>query len=301
MILLVGYGYWGKNLARNFGNNLYAICDSDEQKLKAAKLLYPNIKFFDNLNIALQDPMVTAVALATKANTHFQLAIECIDRGKDLWIEKPVCETLDQTKQLSKYAEKNNKIVFVDHTFCYHPAVVKMKKIDIGNPLYYDSTRISLGLFQPDVDVTLDLAIHDASIINFLYPELQLKEKVIIKNNHINDIANQVVLNLKFTNGFTANINCNWVSPVKKRQIILAGTKSSIVYDDLMNEKIKIYETGNIDKDFNANSLGDIYSPNIKNTEALANAAKEWVSCLISRNKPLTDISNTIKPMEWIT
>jgi predicted dehydrogenase len=300
MILLIGYGYWGKNLARNFGSSLYAICDSDEEKIKIAKSLYPSIKYYNNFDEAIADSNVKAVALATKAKTHYDLAIKCIDRGKDLWIEKPVCETIEQTKKLNEYAKKNNKIVFVDHTFCYHPAVVKMKKIDVGKPLYYDSTRISLGLFQPDVDVTLDLAIHDASILNFLYPDLELQQKTIIKNNHINSISNQVILNLKFTNGFTANINCNWVSPVKKRQVILAGTQSSIVYDDLDPIKLKVYETGDIDQDFNANSLGDIYSPRIKNTEALSNAVKEWISCLESRNKPLTDISNTIKPMEWI-
>ena len=301
MILLVGYGYWGKNLARNFSGKLHAICESDEEKIKLAKSIYPNIKYYTDIDTALKDENIRAVALATKANTHFKLATKCIDAGKDLWIEKPVCETLEQTKELSKYSEKNNKIVFVDHTFCYHPAVVKMKKINIGTPLYYDSTRISLGLFQPDVDVSLDLAIHDASIINYLYPDLELKDKTIIRNNHVNDIANQVIVNLKFNNGFTANINCNWVSPVKKRQIILAGTESSIVYDDLDQIKLKVYETGDIDQDFNSNSLGDIYSPKTKNTEALANATKEWISCLTTRNKPLTDISNTIKPMEWIS
>jgi len=300
MILLVGYGYWGKNLARNFGKNLYAICEADKGRQDAARELYPDVVFYNNLDDALRDDNIKAVAIATKAASHFSIAKQCIEADMDLWIEKPVCETLEQTYALADLALKHNKIIFVDHTFLYHPAVVKMKKIDIGNPYYYDSTRISLGLFQPDVDVSLDLAIHDTSIINYLYPDLVLSSKDIIKNNHINNTANQVILNLKFTNGFTANINCNWVSPVKKRQIILAGEKGSIVYDDLENDKIKLYETGEIDQDFSHNSLGDIITPKIKTTEALANGVKEWLKCIDSRERPLTDITNSIKPMEWI-
>lgn len=300
MILLVGYGYWGKNLARNFGQNMVAICEQDMDKQMTALSLYPDVTMYDKFEEALKNHHVKAVALATKAESHFDLAIKAIDAGKDLWIEKPVCETLDQVDDLHKYAIKKEKIVFIDHTFCYHPAVVKMKKLQIGKPLYYDSIRISLGLFQPDVDVALDLAIHDTSILNYLYPDLELADKQIVKNAHVNGQANQVILNLRFTNNFTANINCNWVSPVKKRQIILAGSDASIVYDDLEKDKVKVYQTGEIDKDFNFNSLGDIITPQIKNTEALANGVKEWLTCIETRRRPLTDITNSIKPMEWL-
>lgn len=300
MILLVGYGYWGKNLARNFGKNLSAICESDQEKIKLAKQNFPYINYYTDLENALLDPAVEAVAIATKAESHFEIATKCIEAGKDLWIEKPVCETLDQAKKLRDLAIQKDKIVFVDHTFCYHPAVQKMKEIDIGQPLYYDSTRISLGLFQPDVDVVLDLAIHDVSIINYLYPDLVLKDRSITKHAHINDRSNQAVVNLMFTNGFTANINVNWVSPVKKRQIILAGKESSIIYDDIDNDKIKVYHTGVIDKDFNANKLGDMFSPKIETSEALSTGAKHFIECCETRVRPLTDITNTIKIMEWI-
>jgi predicted dehydrogenase len=300
MILLVGYGYWGKNLARNFNLNMCAICDTDQERLKVAKNLYPHINTYNDIENALLDSSVTAVAIATKAESHFNLAIKCIEAGMDLWIEKPVCETLQQVKDLADYAEKKNKIIFIDHTFCYHPAVRKMKNIDVGKPLYYDSTRISLGLFQPDVDVLLDLAIHDVSILNYLYPDLELKEKQITRNNHVNDQANQGIINLKFTNNFTANINVNWISPVKKRQIILAGTDSSIVYDDLDNDKIKIYKTGKVDKDFNLNKLGDMIAPKIDTFEALQEGVQHFIKCCETRQKPITDISNSVKIMEWL-
>lgn len=300
MILLVGYGYWGKNLARNFNTQMCAICDADETKLDAAKKLYPHVKFYSNFLEAIDDSDVTAVAIATKAESHFELAKTCIQKGKDLWIEKPVCENIEQVRSLEKLAREHEKIVFIDHTFCYTPAVQKMKQIDIGKPLYYDSTRISLGLFQPDVDVVLDLAVHDVSIINYLYPDLILKERNITKHAHINDQSNQAIVNLIFTNGFTANINVNWVSPVKKRQIILAGKESSIIYDDIDNDKIKVYYTGIIDKDYNANKLGDMFSPKIATSEALANGTKHFIECCKTRVRPITDITNTRKIMEWI-
>lgn len=300
MILLVGYGYWGKNLARNFGYNLSAICESDKEKTIIAKKLYPHATFYSNIDEALLDDDIKAVAIATKADSHFELAKKCIEAGKDLWIEKPVCETLQEARDLCNLAIEHDKIVFIDHTFCYTPAVNKMKSLDIGKPLYYDSTRISLGLFQPDVDVVLDLAIHDVSIINYLYPDLELEERTITKNAHINDTANQAIINLKFTNGFTANINVNWVSPVKKRQIILAGNQSSVVYDDIDNDKLKIYHTGIVDKDYNANKLGDMISPKIETTEALSEGTKHFIECCNTRNRPITDIVNSIKIMEWI-
>lgn len=301
MILLIGYGYWGKNLARNFSAELSAVCDTDEERLKAAKKIYPGIDIYSDIDVALKDEKIRAVLIASKAQDHFWMAEKCLNAGKDVWIEKPVCQNLSEVIRLSHLSQTTGKLVFVDHTFCYHPAVIKMKTIDIGKPLYYDSTRISLGLFQPDVDVVLDLAIHDVSILNYLYPELELKDRIITKFNHVNEISNQALINLEFTNGFTANINVNWVSPVKKRQIIIAGDKSSIVYDDLDNDKIKIYNTGNIDKDFNANKLGDMISPKIDTSEALNNARKHFLECVETRQNPITGITQAEKIMRWIS
>jgi predicted dehydrogenase len=300
MILLVGYGYWGKNLARNFGKNLTAVCDSDQSQLEQAKILYPHIKVYTKIEDALSNSDIKMVAIATKAETHFNLASMCLFSDKDLWIEKPICDNIEDIKRLQNLAIKKDKIIFIDHTFCYHPAVQKMKEINIGTPLYYDSLRISLGLFQPDVDVLLDLAVHDVSILNFLYPDLELKERQIIKNTHINDKANQSIINLKFKNNFTANINVNWVSPVKKRQIILAGKECSIVYDDLENDKLKVYNTGTIDKDFNFSKLGEMTSPKINTNEALKNATDHFIDCCTKRVRPLTDITNSTKIMEWL-
>lgn len=300
MILLIGYGYWGKNLARNFSKELIAVCDEDSKRLEIAKSVYPQITTYTSLKAALAHPDVQAVVIATKANTHYDIALQVLAQGKDLWIEKPVCETFDQINNLICESEKTKNIIFVDHTFCYNPAVEQLKHIDIGKPIYYDSIRISLGLFQNDVDALLDLAIHDLSILNYLFPDLELKDRTIIKNRHINDKANQVVVNLQFTDGFTATINCNWVSPVKKRQIILTGDKNSVVYDDIDIDKIKIYSTGVINADFNANQLGDMLAPKVGTAEALYTGRTHFLKCIESRSQPLTSIYTAKKIMEWV-
>lgn len=300
MILLIGFGYWGKNLARNFSRELTALCELDDNKVKDFKKLYPDVTCYKTLDSALEHPGLKAVVIATKAFYHYDIAVQCLEKKLDLWIEKPVCETLDQINSLIDLSEKTKNIIFVDHTFCYNPAVQKLKQIDIGEPIYYDSTRISLGLFQDDVDALLDLAIHDLSIVNYLYPDLVLQDRAIIKNNHINDKANQVVVNLKFTNGFTVTTNCNWVSPVKKRQIILTGDKNSVVYDDIDIDKIKVYSTGTIAPDFNANKLGDMLAPKLETTEALANGRRHFLECIDNRTQPTTSIYTAKKIMEWV-
>lgn len=299
-MLLIGYGYWGKNLARNFRNEITALCENNPNRVKEFQILYPNIKIYENLDQALMHDGLKAAIIATKANSHYEIALKCLNKNLDLWIEKPICQNIDQVNHLIEISNQKEKIIFVDHTFCYNPAVQKLRSIDVGNPIYYDSIRISLGLFQDDVDALLDLAIHDLSIINYLYPNLELESRTIIKNSHINEKANQVIVNLKFTNKFTATINCNWVSPVKKRQIILTGEKQSVVYDDIDPDKIKIYETGNIQPDFNANQLGNVIIPKIDTTEALNNGRKHFLDCVNSRTQPLTSIHSAKKIMEWV-
>ena len=175
-ICLIGYGYWGKNLARVFGKDLVAICDNDQDNLNKAKKLY-DVKYFSNKDELYQSDLdYDTVAIATKADTHFELATTFLIAGKNIWLEKPACIKTKDIEYLIKI--RGNNKVFVDHTFVYHPAIQKIKTIDIGTPLYYDSHRISLGLFQNDVDAILDLAIHDLSIIDYLYPDLVLIREV---------------------------------------------------------------------------------------------------------------------------
>ena len=226
-----------------------------------------------------------------------------------MWIEKPICQSYEETLELERYLhERNNRLrVFVDHTFLFHPAVIEMSRVDIGDPLYYDSHRISLGKFQKDVDVVKDLAIHDLAIIKHLYPLASVTRKSIIKHRHVNEMHNQAILCFEFEIGgvekkrFTATINCNWVSPVKKREIILTGTKKSVIYDDIDVNKIKIYDTGDIGENYNINQLGDMISPKLDTTEALLNAKKNFLSAINNECKPMySDLNFAKELMKWI-
>ena len=209
----------------------------------------------------------------------------------------------DDTLNLADYRKTiNDKLrIMVDHTFLFHPAIQTLKSIDIGKPLYYDSHRISLGLFQKDVDVVKDLAIHDLAIINHLYPDIELVKKSIIKNNHVNDKSNQSIVCLKFNNGFTATINCNWVSPVKKREIILTGTKKSVIYDDIDINKIKVYDTGEVGEDYNINQLGNMTCPKVESSEALMNGKRHFLECINNHKiECISDVDKALKLMKWI-
>ena len=298
-ICLIGYGYWGKNLARVFGKDLVGICDYDQDNLDKAKELY-DVQYFSNKDELYQSDLeYDTVAIATKADTHFELATTFLIAGKNLWLEKPACIKTKDIEYLIKI--RKDKKVFVDHTFVYHPAIQKIKSLDIGTPLYYDSHRISLGLFQKDVDAILDLAIHDLSILDYLYPDLVLDKRSIIKNNHINDKANQSILNLKFTNNFTATINVNWVSPVKKREIILAGSNSSIIFDDISVEKVKVYNTGELGDDYNINSVKGYTNIEIPDMiEPLAQGYEEFKNSVKEDRQPLTSLERSLKIQSWV-
>lgn len=298
-ICLIGYGYWGKNLARVFGKDLVGICDNDQDNLDKAKKLY-DVQYFSNKDELYQSDLeYDTVAIATKADTHFELATTFLIAGKNIWLEKPACIKTKDIEYLIKIRRDNK--VFVDHTFVYHPAIQKIKTLDIGTPLYYDSHRISLGLFQKDIDAILDLAIHDLSILDYLYPDLVLDKRSIIKNNHINDKANQSILNLKFTNNFTATINVNWVSPVKKREIILSGSNSSVIFDDISVEKVKVYDTGEIGDDYNINSVKGYRNIEIPDMiEALAQGYEEFKNSVKEDRQPLTSLERSLKIQSWV-
>ena len=298
-ICLIGYGYWGKNLARVFGKDLVGICDYNQDNVDKAKELYDVQYFYSWQELYQSNLEYDTVAIATKADTHFELANKFLQSNKNIWLEKPACIKTKDIEYLIKI--RGDKKVFVDHTFVYHPAIQKIKTIDIGTPLYYDSHRISLGLFQKDVDAILDLAIHDLSILDYLYPDLVLDKRSIIKNNHINDKANQSILNLKFTNNFTATINVNWVSPVKKREIILSGSNSSIVFDDISVEKVKVYDTGEIGDDYNINSVKGYRNIEIPDMiEALSQGFEEFKNSVKEDRQPLTSLERSLKIQSWV-
>jgi len=303
---LIGYGYWGPNLARNFNNNphleLYAICDFATDRLEAASKLYPHINLVKDPEDIFKDTALDAIAVATPVSTHFDLAKRALMSDKHLWLEKPMTEKVEQGEELIDLAQRKDKVLLVDHTFVYTGAVRKIKEIvergELGDLIYYDSTRVNLGLFQQDVDVIWDLAPHDISIMDYLMPFKKTAISATGCHFYQNGIMPKAVLTIYMENDMVAHINVSWVSPVKIRQTLIGGTAKMILYDDNQpSEKIRIYDKGvelyetkeelyNLKVQYR---VGDMYAPKLEDHEALAFETKHFADCLLNGEHPLTD------------
>ena len=303
---LIGYGYWGPNLARNFNANpeleLSVICDFSEDRLQAAAALYPNIKFVRNTDELWRDPELDAVAIATPVSTHFELAKNALRSAKHVWLEKPMTERVDQGEELIELALRMNKVLLVDHTFVYTGAVRKIKELldkgELGEVIYYDSTRVNLGLFQQDVNVIWDLAPHDISIMDYLVPYKKISVSATGSYYFGNGIVPKALMSVYMEKNIVAHINVSWVSPVKIRQTLIGGSSKMVLYDDNQpSEKIKIYDKG-VDLYETKEDLyhlkvqyrvGDMHAPKLEDHEALGFETKHFAACLMNGEKPLTD------------
>ncbi|MEO8666632.1 MAG: Gfo/Idh/MocA family oxidoreductase, partial [Ignavibacteria bacterium] len=250
---IIGFGYWGTNLVRNFSNlkevDLKIVVDQREERRHALSKLCPTAKFSTSVEELISDPEIHAVVIATPVSTHFELAIRSLQNNKHVLIEKPMTSSSEEAKMLIDLAEKKKKVLMVDHTFLYTGAVQKMKELiengDIGNIKYFDSTRINLGLFQQDINVLWDLAPHDISILNFLVKEKPYSVNAYGVSHTNNGIENIAYINLNYDSGFIAHFSCSWSSPVKIRMMLIGGDKRMIVFNDVEpTEKIKVYDTG---------------------------------------------------------
>jgi predicted dehydrogenase len=303
---LIGYGYWGPNLARNFNANpdleLASICDFSQDRLKAASALYKQAKLVNDPEELFKDTGLDAIAVATPVSTHFELARKALEHGKDVWLEKPMTEKVEQAEELIELAEKTRKILHVDHTFVYTGAVRKIRELidkgELGDLIYYDSTRVNLGLFQQDVDVIWDLAPHDISIMDYLMPFKKLAVSATGSKFYGNGIVPKALLTVYMDKNIVGHINVSWVSPVKIRQTLIGGTSKMILYDDNQpSEKIKVYDKGvnlyETKEDLYhlkvQYRVGDMWCPKISDHEALGFETKHFVECLKNRQTPLTD------------
>ena len=303
---LIGFGYWGPNLARNFNNNpdleLSAICDFSNDRLKAAGNLYSQARLVNQVDELFNDNHLDAIAIATPVSTHFDLAKKALLSGKHVWLEKPMTAKVEQAEELIELSENKKKVLLVDHTFIYTGAVQKMKDLiqkgEIGDLIYYDSTRVNLGLFQQDVDVIWDLAPHDLSIMDYLMPFKKLSVSATGSHYYGEDVVPKALLTIYMENNIVAHINVSWVSPVKIRQTLIGGTSKMILYDDNQpSEKIKVYDKG-VELYETKEELyhmkvqyrvGDMYAPKLEDHEALGFETKHFVDCLENGKKPITD------------
>jgi predicted dehydrogenase len=306
-IAIIGCGYWGPNLIRNFlacqNTNLLWACDLDKERLSKTLKPYPQVSQTVNIDDILNDNTVDAVAIATPVNTHYSIAKACLEAGKHALVEKPLAATVAQGKELVDLAKKYNLRLMCDHTFCYTGAVREIKDIitsgKLGEILYFDSIRINLGLFQHDVNVIWDLAVHDISILDFLIDEKPILVSAHGVSHAGNNIENIAYVTLTYKSPLIAHFHVNWLSPVKIRKTLIGGSLKMLEWNDLSpDQKIRIYDKGinlqNIKNDDKTKALisyrsGDIFSPHIDNTEALALVVEEFAESIDQSRPPLTD------------
>lgn len=305
---VIGCGYWGPNLLRNFAENEAAqlrwICDVDEKRLGAMGRRYPAARTTVDYQTLINDAELDAVAVVTPVATHYQIAKEALAAGKHVLMEKPLTATAREAEELIELAEKNKRVLMVDHTFVYTGAVRKMKEIltsgELGDLLYFDSVRINLGLFQRDINVLWDLAPHDLSIMDYLI-ERQPEGVSALGSCHIEPgIENIAYLVMRFADDFIAHFHFNWLAPVKIRRTLIAGARKMILYDDIEpTEKVRVYDKGVTanrigDREADYQTLvsyrtGDVWAPKLDATEALRHVVTEFLDSIRAGRKPLTD------------
>lgn len=302
-LAIIGFGYWGPNMVRNFNSHPDAkvkyVVDLSDDRLNKAKALYPSITTTKSAN-DIDETEIEAVVIATPVFTHFELAKHFLQKGKHVLLEKPMSSTSDEAKELIDLAEKNNCILMVDHTFLYTGAVMKIKEIiknkELGNLQYFDSTRINLGLLQPDINVLWDLAPHDISILNHIYPKKPYSVQATGISHTKNDIENMAFLTINYEDNFIAHFNCSWSSPVKIRQTLIGGDEKMIVYNDMeATEKVKVYDKGFTVKNQEEKRkilvdyrVGDIYIPKVEMTEALSLVATDFIQSIHTNKTPVS-------------
>ncbi len=300
---VIGYGYWGPNLVRNFseapGSRVVAVCDQRAERLSLAAARCPGAKMVTRPADVFADPAVEAVVIATPISTHFDLALAALKAGKHVLVEKPMTSSVEQGERLLEAAAKARRVVMVGHTFVHSGAVRKIKEfVDggrLGKLFYYDSVRVNLGLFQHDVNVLWDLAVHDLAVLDYLLGGREPREVTATGAAHLTPgIEDVAYLTCLFDDGLIAHIHVNWLAPVKIRRTLIGGDRQMIVYDDLEpDEKIKVYDRG-VDRGPTYSQLmnyrsGDAWIPNLDRTEALRPEAVSFVESVRSGQPAIAD------------
>jgi predicted dehydrogenase len=281
--------------------NVTVVADRDSSRLKKVEALYPAIRLTTSAEELINDPKVDAVIVATPVETHHQLALAALKAGKHVLVEKPIASSAEQALELIEEADQRGLVLMVDHTFVYTGAVRKMHELiraeAFGTVRYYDSTRVNLGLFQHDVNVLWDLAVHDLSIMGYILGKRAIAVSATGQSLVPGQPQYAGFLTVFFDDQTIAHINVNWLSPVKVRRTLVGGDKQMIVYDDLeMSEKVKLYDKGitvtptpeQMHKLLISYRTGDLWSPNVPATEALAVEASHFIACIEGREKPIT-------------
>ncbi len=306
-LAVIGLGYWGPNLVRNLasvaGDRLTACCDLDPARLSGIAGSHPKLRTTIDVQSIIDDRSITAVAIATPVDTHYELAKAALEAGKSVLLEKPMTSTVEQAEELVELAARKGLVLMVDHTFLYSPPVRKMKEIvdsgSLGRLLFVDSVRINLGLFQRDVNVVWDLAPHDLSIVDHLVGRAARSVSAFGAAHTVNGLENVAYLTLDYGDGLIAHFHVNWLSPVKIRHTLVGGSDKSLIYNDLDPvEKIKVYDSGVSTRQDDLEGrrrtmvdyrTGDVWSPHLSRDEPLRTMAAHFIECVDQQRTPLTD------------
>jgi predicted dehydrogenase len=303
---VIGYGYWGPNLVRNFaeapGCRVMAVSDLRTQRLDALRGRYPAVRTSTDFREIIDAPDIDAVAIATPVSTHFDLGMAALEAGKHVMIEKPLTGSTEQATRLIELAARKNRVLFVGHTFIYTGAVRKIRELmandSVGEIYYYDSMRVNLGLFQHDINVIWDLAVHDLAIMDFILG----KQPVAVSATGVSHVPGKpediAYVTVFFEDRLIAHVHVSWLAPVKVRRTLVGGSRKMVVYDDLEpSEKIKVYDKGitlteTPDAAYQMRvgyRTGDMWAPQIDITEALGTMVRHFSECIDKGTTPLTD------------
>jgi predicted dehydrogenase len=302
---VIGCGYWGPNLIRNFssarGWRVKYICDRDQTRLQHIHEQYPWTTPVTDAQVLYSDDALDAIAIATPVSSHCPLALSALEAGKHVLVEKPLAASVEDAQRMVEKAAQVARVLLVDHTFIYTPAVQKIKELvdsgELGDLLYFDSVRINLGLFQHDINVIWDLAPHDFSIMDYLFADKPVAASA-HGMCHFGNQEDVAYVTAFFERNVIAHFHVNWLSPVKIRMILIGGSRKMVVYDDMENsEKVKVYDRGVdvVDSIGGIYSLlvqyrmGDMYSPKLDTREALRVEVEHFRDCILEGRSPITD------------
>ena len=300
---VIGFGYWGTNLVRNLQNtkncNVTHIAESEVSRHKQIHELYPDIEI-ESFDAIIKNSNIDAVVIATSISSHYELAKAALENDKHVLVEKPMTSSEKNAQELIKLSKLKNKILMADHTYLYSGAVQEIKKLLdanlLGEILYVDSIRANLGKFQSDVNVLWDLAPHDISIINYLINEKPVSVQATGKSYTKNQLENIAYLILHYESNKIVHVNCSWISPIKIRTMIIGGSKKMLVFDDVQQKKIRIYNKNlddvisSIDKEYVPPSTNeDFFEPEFSSKEALLEMTEDFVNSIINNKIPLSN------------
>ena len=303
---VIGYGYWGPNIVRNLHGpdniRVEMVCDKSMAALARVSRSYPAVATTTDPCEVLKSSNIDAVAVITPVWTHYELTKAALENGKHVFVEKPFTASAAQAEELIELAERKNLTIMVDHTFLFTGAVRKIRELvergDLGDLYYYDSLRVNLGLFQHDVSVVWDLAPHDLSIMDHLI-KMEPEAIVATGEKHLNGVEDVAFMTIYFPQNIIAHVNVNWLSPVKIRTTLIGGEKKMLVWNDLVaDEKVRVYDKGvrinNGDGEGIREALvsyrtGDMWAPQIEQTEALRVELGYFAACILNNKKPFND------------